>query len=193
MQRIDIQVNKSKIYFTPLFNQVVPISYFRLLKNTYLWYDNFKEETFCLLYEFEGRVEGKYRSREGFTIYEQTILMSSSLYRGHRDYGKYVIYEFHLTNELLEYRDLLIEGRYSKFPEKIKETILNFTLKNYGVNERDHIQKILYRDKSLIKEISDKYNVDAEHILEVTAKVNPDNELFANFLEKRDENEFKKV
>ena len=130
MNKIDIKVNKSKIYFTPLFNEVVPISYFRLLKNTYFWYDDFGEEVFCLLYKFDGKVKGTHNLRSGFTVYEQTVLMRNELYEGHKDYDDFVIYKFKLTDDLLEYRDLLLEGKYSKhFITSISFVILGiFTL-----------------------------------------------------------------
>lgn len=192
--KIDIKVNKSKLYFTPLFNEEVQVSYFKLLKNTYFWYDDFKKETFCLLYQFDGKVSGKFNSRKGFTIYEQTILMRNKLFRGYRDFDEYVIYEFNLSDRLLEYRDLLLEGRYSKFSEETKEIILNFHLRLYGPNERDHIGKILYKDEKLMNDLADKYGVKVNMLPEASSKIIPERELFANCVTKREEkNEFKRI
>lgn len=193
--QLKINVNKSKVYFTPLFNEVVPIAYFNLLQNTYFWYDDFKEETFCLLYKFDGRVKGKFQKRSGFTVYEQTELTQSKLFKGYRDFGEYVIYEFELTDELLDYRNILLEGKYSKLSEKAKQTILSFSGEVYGPNEKNHIKKVLYKDEELLQEVADKFNVNIKYVTEALSKIIPERELFANSVieTKQREDEIKRI
>lgn len=187
MQNINIVTNKSKIYFTPLFNTEVEISHFNKLQNTYFWQNDFKEEVFCLLYEFSGKVTGSFTTRDGFTVYEKRVLMNNKLFKSYEDYGKYVLYKYELTDELFDYRNLLLEGKYSKLPERAKKLILDFSLKQYGSNDKDYIEKVLNADISLRKDIANKYNVDLEFVKEASGLIVPENELFINSLIKREE------
>lgn len=189
VKNINISVNKSKIYFTPLFNNVVPLSYFHLLKNTYFWYDTFHDESFYLLYRFDGRVQGKPGSRRGFTMYERDILLGSELSTGYHDYGQYVIYGFELTEELLDYRNLMIEGKYSHLPDEAKEDIIEYNLNIYGMGEAMHIKKILYRDEELLRIKAESLGYpmivngrreDFPGDAELISVINPHKELFAN-------------
>lgn len=203
-ERVNIKINKSKIYFTPLFNQCLKISYFKLLMNTYFFYDDFREETFCLLYKFDGRLTGGDFNREGFTIYERDVLMESPYFRGFKDFDNgLVLYEFDLTDELLEYRNILLEGKYSQLPELAKETIIEFNRRMYGPNDSDFIRRVLYKDPMLIqakaKDLGypmrvrgklQEFPQDAEAI----SVINPENEMFANFVElKEEENDITRV
>ena len=189
--KINIVTNKSKLFFTPVFNTVVPIQYFSKLKNTYIWYDTFWDECFCLLYEFDGRLRGNFKSRKGYPVYEDNILFSHDLFDGFEDYHQYVLYKFKLTDEMLEFRDKLIEGRYSKLPEEYKETIINFNIEVYGYEASERIRKILYKDDELLEELAEKYGVRKEIIPEGMSGIDPQKELFINSLipEREDENE----
>lgn len=179
-QKINIKVNKSKIYFTPIFNRFVPIQHFNLLKNTYFWYDNFKEDVFCLLYKFDGRVTGSHNNRRGFTVYENDVLFAHDLLRGYRDYDEYVIYEFSLNDELIDFRNELIQGRYSKIKEKDKSTIIEFNLRMYGPNDADYISRVLNRDEELINNIAEELNVNPKYIPEASSSIDLDSEMFSN-------------
>ena len=176
-----------------MFNEVLPISYFSLLKNTYFWYEDFKEETFCLLYQFDGRIRGKFHKRTGFTVYEDRTLLQHKLFKGYRDYHNHVIYEFGLTEELLDFRNLLIEGKYSKLPKKIKKTIITFNEHVYGKTDADYVAKILSRDESLIQKIAKDFNVKPEIVPEGMSEINPQKELFFNSLIIEREDETKKI
>jgi hypothetical protein len=180
MEKINIKINKSKIYFTPLFNKELPISYFSLLKNTYLWYNDFKEETFCLLYEFDGKVKGTLGTRDGFTIYENNILFKHELFDGFIDYGRYVLYKFKLTEELIDFKYKLLEGRYSLFDDVIKNIIIQFNRRHRGNADADHIRKILNKDEQLMQELSDLINEPVNKLPEVISTIEPEDELFSN-------------
>ena len=179
---IDIQVNKSKIYFTPIFNKVVPISHFNLLKNTYFWYEDFKEETFCLLYKFDGKIRGNFNNRSGFTVYENNVLFKHDLLRGYRDYDEYVIYEFGLNDELIDFRNELIEGRYSKISEVNKSLIIEFNQRMYGLNDAHYIARVLQRDQELIDNLADKFGMHPDDIPEAASSIDPEREMFKNYL-----------
>lgn len=187
--KIDIRINKSKIYFTPLFNEVVPISYFKSLKNTYFWYDSYQKETFCLLYKFDGRVKGGLYNRKGFTVYENDVLFNHELFSGYRDFGPFVLYEFQLTDELLEFRNQLLEGRYSMLDDAIKAKIVEFNTRMYGVTDAEYIKRILNRDEELIEKLADDLNVRPDMIPEASSAIKPERELFANFVEESEERE----
>lgn len=182
MQKIDIKVNKSKIYFLPLFNLELEVNYLDLLKTTYFWYESQKEETFCLLYQFDGRIEGTHRGRTGFTIYEENVLFKHKLFRGYQDYGEYVIYEFGLTPELAGYRDILLEGRYSLLPEQAKQVILKFITRVWGPADREFIEKVLYKNAGLLRELADEFGVDLQYVTEAASIIDPERELFSNHL-----------
>lgn len=193
-ERINIKVNKSKIYFTPLFNQLVPIKYFRLLKNTYFWYDDFKEDCFCLLYKFDGAISGSFRTREGFTVYENTMLTNNVYFKGYRDFGEYVLFQFEIPEELIEVRNLLLEGKYSQISEYHKGVIVQFTLNNYGTNDANFIRQILYKDETLRRQkalelgypmvVNGKIKNFPD--IELASVLDPENELFSNFVEEKE-------
>mgnify|MGYP003633402172 CR=1 FL=1 len=180
--RIDIQINKSKIYFTPLFNEIVPIQYPQLLKNTYFWYDDFKDDTFCLVYEFDGRIKGGFDKREGFTVYEDSILFKHELFKAYRDYGSYVVYEFRLTDELIDHRNDLLIGKYSKLNKATKETIISYNSRVYGKESGEYIENVLYKEKELMEGLAKKLKVKVSILPEATSAIEPDKELFANYL-----------
>lgn len=187
--RIDIQINKSKIYFTPLFHEVIPIQYPDLLKNTYFWYDDFKEETFCLVYEFDGRVKGGFQKREGFTVYEDTVLFKHKLFKAYRDYGDHVIYEFRLTEDLLKHRDDLLIGRYSELTEEVKDKIIFYNARVYGLESGEYIEGVLYKEDRVMETLAKKLKVKVELLPEATSKIEPEKELFANFILGEDKDE----
>tara|TARA_R110000850_G_scaffold124497_4_gene242708 strand:- start:151 stop:744 length:594 start_codon:yes stop_codon:yes gene_type:complete len=178
---IDIQVNKSKVYFVPLFNKEVPISYTKDLKNTYFWYDDQDEETFCLLYKFNGKVTGSFQSREGFTVYEKT-LFAHKLFKGYRDYGEYVIYEFDLTEELIVKKNKLLMGEYSKFSDEDKKKIITYNTRVYGKESGEYISNVLHKDKNFMNELAIKLKVPVNLLPEATSIINPEKELFANYI-----------
>lgn len=185
MEKVILERNKSTTYMLPIFGKYVLISYFRLLKNTYLWYDDYTDYTFCLLYEFDGRVKGEMKSRFGFTVYEEKTLRSNPLFMGSEDFGRYVIFQFALPDEMNNVRDLFIEGAYSKYTKEHKMLILDFIMKYYGPNEKNHINRILNKDPELRNEILEalgKHTVmDVE--AELSSSPYPEKELFANCIE----------
>lgn len=184
MEKLEIVRNKSLTYILPVFGLFVPISFFRLLKNTYLWYDDFKEESFCLLYKFDGRVKGEMRSRQGFTVYEEKTLKRSKYFNGSVDYGEHVVFQFLLPDEMFDLRNLFIEGMYSKFSDDHKRTILEFILRYYGPNEQELIRRIFDKDIRLREELMDKLGPKTVLPLEAELSSIPDekNELFLNSL-----------
>lgn len=185
--RVDIQINKSKIYFTPLFNEVIPIQYPKLLKNTYFWYDDFKKDTFCLVYEFDGRVKGGFNKREGFTVYEDNILFKHALFKAYRDYGSYVVYEFGLTDDLVDYRNDLLIGKYSKLSSHIKDTIINYNARVYGKESGNYIAGVLNKEAHVMETLADKLNVRVGMLPEAISAIDPEKELFANYLIEKNE------
>lgn len=157
--------NKSSTYFLPLFDSFFKIKHFNLLKNTYLFFEDIVEDTFSLLYEFDGKIYGKYRNRTGFTIYEQDI-RSSEYYLFEEDFDNYVLYTFKIPDELIEIKHLLIEGKYSKLSDTHKEKIILFMHEKYSLNVAKKIHQILYKStqlrEMLEKEIKHAIHKDAE-------------------------------
>ena len=178
---VDIQINKSKVYFIPLFNEEMPISYTKDLMNTYFWYDDQNEDTFCLLYRFNGKVTGGFHSREGFTVYEKT-LMAHKLFKGYRDYGEYVIYEFDLTDDLIKKKHQLLMGNYSGFSDNDKQLIIAYNARVYGRDSGEYIRKVLEKDEEFMEDLAQKLKVNVSKLPEGTSIIDPDKELFANFI-----------
>ena len=191
MEKVKVEKNKSITYLLPIFANYVKVSYFRLLANTYLWYDDYKEETFCLLYKFDGRVRGEGKERFGFTVYEETILKKNPLYLGSRDFGQYVLFKFELPEKMFDVRNLFIEGKYSKFPEEYKNMVMEFTFRYYGINEREYLRKVFTKDERLREQILD--NLGPYTVLpagsELSSSPYPEKEMFANYvdIEKKEE------
>lgn len=185
MERIKLEKNKSSTYLLPIFGKYINISYFRLLKNTYLWYDDPAEDSFCLLYEFDGRVKGEMKSRFGFTVYEERTLRSSVLFMGSEDYGRYVIFQFSLPDEMFEVRDLFIQGKYSAYTPEHKNLILEFIMRYYGPNEKNYINRILNKDPLLREEILQALgpHTKMDKNAELSSSPYLEKELFANCVE----------
>lgn len=189
---LEIKRNKSLTYLLPVFSRFVPVSYFRLLANTYLWFDDFSEETFCLLYKFDGRVQGKMSSREGFTVYEDKTLRRNKYYLGSDDYDKFVIFKFQLPDEMYDLRTMFIEGKFSYFPRVAKEIVLEWTMRYYGPNDRSFIEMIFNRDPLLRNKLLEKLGPSTQlpDDAEVSSVPYVEDEMFANsvkFIKEKDE------
>ncbi len=185
--KIDIVANKSKLFFTPVFNMVVPIQYFSRLANTYFWYDEFHDECFNLLYKWDGRITGKREHRRGFTVYEENTLFKHELFRGYADYDQFTLYQFDITETMLEIRDIIISGKYSEIPDVYKQVIVQFNTECYGVKTSDKIRQVLYKDRELIRELADKYGVDEDIVPEGMGELKPMQELFINSVIERED------
>tara|TARA_R110000796_G_scaffold114269_2_gene225963 strand:+ start:1605 stop:2186 length:582 start_codon:yes stop_codon:yes gene_type:complete len=183
---IDIQINKSNIYFAPLFNEEVPILYAKNLMNTYFWYDDQNEDTFCLLYKFSGEITGGFHSRKGFTVYEKK-LTEHKLFKGYRDYGEYVIYEFDLTDELIKKKHILLMGAYSNFSKDDKKNIISYNRRIHGSVVGHKVDMILHKDKAFMEDLAHKYKVRVDILPEGSTVLNPEMELFANYIRGEEE------
>lgn len=181
----EIQRNKSQTFFLPIFNRYVPISHFNLLMNTYFWYEDISEETFCLLYKFDGKVRGEFNNRSGFTVYEHNTLTKSPLFRGYRDYDQFVIYEYDLPEDLYDIRNTIIEGKYSKLDDDCKRDIINFTFHKFGLREKNYIEKILTRDAGMRQALAEKLGYKSlPEDTELTSSPYIENEIFKNTLKR---------
>jgi hypothetical protein len=193
---LEIRRNKSITYLLPIFTRFVPVSYFRLLENTYLWFDDYTEETFCLLYKFDGKVRGTMASREGFTVYEERVLQRNKYYQGSDDYDKYVIFKFLLPEEMFQVRNLFLEGKYSKYSDEHKAAILDHILRFYGPAEKVFIERIFQRDPELRQQLLEKLGPSTylPPDAEVSSAPYIEDELFANAVKFKEEiNEPKRV
>ena len=194
--KLIIKRNKSLTYLLPVFARFVPVSYFRLLENTYLWYDDYTEECFCLLYRFDGKVRGRMSTREGYTVYEERQLRRNKYYLGSDDYGRYVIFKFILPEEMINLRTLFLEGKYSKYPDQYKSIILDHILRYYGPHEKILIEKIFNRDYELRMQLLEKLGPSTKLPIDAEVSSAPyiDDEMFANSVEfKPEKNEPKTI
>lgn len=183
---IEIKKNKSTTYFLPLFDSYFRIKYFKLLQNTYFFYDDIGEDVFCILYKFDGKVTGSYQRREGFTIYEQFI-RSNRLYMSEEDHGEYVIYIFKLPDELIEVKHLLLDGKYSKLTDSHKEKIVNFTYEKYGGEAAKKVNDILYKSKELKERLEDILHHTISEDAELSSIIESNEETFINSIKKETE------
>lgn len=183
--QLEIKRNKSITYLLPIFSRFVPVSYFRLLVNTYLWFDDYTEEVFCLLYKFDGKIKGKMSSREGFTVYEEKVLRRNKYYLGSDDYDKHVIFKFTLPEEMFDLRTIFLEGKYSKLPLQAQTIVLEWTMRYYGPNDRAFIEMIFNKDPELRERLLDKLGSSTKlpHDAEVSSAPYEDEEMFANSVE----------
>lgn len=180
--KINIKRNKSFTYILPLFNVYTEIKYFHLLVNTYLWLDDEDEECFCLLYKFDGSVTGQFRAREGFTLYEER-LRQSKYYLDEADYGPYVLYKFKLEDELIEERNKLILGKYSKLKDENKSTIIRFCKNKYNILTANAVKDVLYKAKELREKLSEQIKHYIPEDAELSSILDKNEETFINSLE----------
>lgn len=178
---IRIERNKSTTYFLPVFNEIVPIKYFNLLKNSYFWYDDFSKDTFCLLYKFNGRITGELSHRKGFTVYEQE-LRSNVNYVGECDYGEYVVYIFSLPDELIELKYTLLKGKYSLIPEDFKQIIIQFLFQYYGAFDASVIKQVLYKDDEFRFNLGEQLGITMPKDSELSSIIDIEKELFSNYV-----------
>lgn len=183
---IEIKKNKSTTYFLPLFDSYFRIKYFNLLQNTYFFYDDIKEDIFCILYKFDGRVVGSYQSRDGFTVYEQRI-RESKLYMSEEDFGEYVLYVFKLPDELIETKHTLLEGKYSKLSDKQKEKIVHFIYEKYGNGPATQVSNILYKSAELRERLEEILNHTIPKDAELSSIIEAEEETFINSIKKETE------
>lgn len=178
---IDIKRNKSFTYILPLFDVFVEVKYFELLQNTYLWFDDNKEDVFCLLYKFDGSLDGPAFSRKGFTMYEQR-LRENEYYIDDVDYGQYVLFIFNLPEDIIEEKHKFIEGKYSKLTDESKSTILKFFRYKYGNLVAKTIENVLVKAEALRIELSEKIVHHIPEDAELSSIIDPEDELFKNQL-----------
>lgn len=165
-------LNKSKTYFLPYFNQFVKIKFLERLENTYISYEN--EYAFCLRYTYSGKLD--------FTKYEGE-LQNNKYYRETIDISKTeVLYVFDIPDELFETLDLYVSGKYSYLPNK--DIVIDFLIRNFGIDKENKIIKILNRDKQLKEELEYALNVKISDSIDLSSPPILDNENFDNPVEK---------
>lgn len=179
MQVIVNNKNKSFSYFLPLFNSYFKIKYFHLLENTYLFYNDLGNEVFCLLYLFDGRLEGTYNDREGYTTYEEEI-RSSEYFLHEEDYGKHVLFIFDVPKELEKSRDIIINSKYSTVSDSDKEKIIRFIHRRYGGAPAKRIQDVLYKSLELKELLEENIGTTISDDAELSSLIDLDSEIFMN-------------
>ena len=154
--KIKVRPNKSLTYALPLLEEELNLEFCQLISNSYI-INNDDEKSFSILYRFLGKPE--------FTKFEGR-LMKHELFKGHEDYGNYVLYKFDLTQEMEEGLSLFKEGKYSKFSNKHKNSILQFLEKRKWSTTK--VGMILNRDDTLIQARKKKGEVigDEDELLE---------------------------
>lgn len=178
---INIERNKSLTYFLPVFDKIVPIKYFHLLKNSYFWYDDVGQEVFCLLYKFNGKVTGELSGREGFTIYEQKLRENVN-YLGECDYDDHVIYMFKLPEELIELKYTLLKGKYSEISEDFKKYIIQFIFQHYGAFDASVIKQVLYKDNEFRGQLAEQLGAIIPPTAELSSIIDIEKEMFSNYV-----------
>jgi len=169
---VDIKLNKSSTYMLPYVDLQIHFKFLYLLRNTYLSFED-GDEIFCVLYEWSGKPE--------FALFEGK-LMKHVLFKGHEDYGKYVLYKFKLTRNMEDARKLFVNGKYSLFTTEHKASIGAF-LTRRGFTNTIKIGKILMRDEELRKEMNKTLGVKIDVNHELSSKPNLVNETFSNHVD----------
>lgn len=165
-------LNKSKTYLLPYFNEFVKIKFLDRLSNTYISFNN--EYRFCLRYNFTAKPD--------FMKYEGE-LEKSEYYKETIDLNKNeVLYVFEFPDELFDTLDLYVSGKYSYLPNK--NIVIDFLIKNFGLNQESKIIKILNRDKQLKEELEYALNVKISDSIDLSSPPILDNENFDNPVEK---------
>lgn len=182
---INIKRTKSATYFLPLFDSFFKIKYFNLLKNTYFFFDDIKEDTFSILYRFDGKVTGKYQNRQGFTIYEQQI-RAGEFYISEEDYEEHVLYTFRIPDELIEVKHKLLEGKYSELTGEQKDKIILFIHNNHGPIGARKVSDVLHKSSKLKEQLEETLKHTLSKNAELSSILNVEDEIFINSLKKRE-------
>lgn len=140
----EIILNKSKTYLLYYFAETLNISYFNLLRNTYLFYEG--ERKICFLYNYSGKI--------GFSEYERSLELNEHYFKTVDVSKDKVLYVMNVPEGLDEVIEFFIEGQYSKMPDKAG--LISFLKREFGANEDSKIIKILRKDDGLKKQIEEE-------------------------------------
>lgn len=144
MQDSEIILNKSKTYLLYYFSEIIGISFFKQLMNTYLFFEG--ERYACFLYKYSGtkKFATYERSVEKHPCYVKTIDVSSDK----------VLFVMKCPDELEDVIDTFLKGKYSELPEK--ENLINFLKSNFGATDESTIIKVINKDAGLRRELEEK-------------------------------------
>ena len=143
-------LNKSYSYLVPLVNEYCTISsdFVILLENTFVYNPDYEEDNlFTIMYEKS--------ELESFVNYTEEI-KANRLFKAFGDNGESVFFTINFPIEYISEYNLYKEGKFSKFSEKAKVTILNYVLDIHNLRSADRVRRVLYKDEELKRELEYK-------------------------------------
>ena len=154
-----VRYNKSKTYLLPLLAEVIDIDkrFFNSLVNTYISDANgIYSDCLLILHNFS------FKNPE-FTAYEHK-LTNNQYFVESIDIDNQVLYIYKFPEEYMKEYNLYKKGKYSKFGQDAKDTIIEFFGNIYAGNLNAvkflmTLKQVLYQDKKLKKELERKLNV----------------------------------
>lgn len=152
---INEQINKSTHWLLPFVALCESeIGYDSILTNAYIYNDNplftfYKNGYIFLKYNYRQEYDSFFKQLESHT----NFIKLSTLYSRY-DY----VYVFKIPEQWMKDVNLLLEGKYSQISNKAKLRILKF----HSLKANGRTGNILYRSKSYMAELQEKYGVDFE-------------------------------
>ncbi len=164
-----MKLTRSHTYLLPIFNNYVEILQ-PLILNTYLGVKNINttfDETIYCHFKFDS----------DNLSYEKYLFNHKLFYKHINLKDNTYILGFYFPKEEIEtmYSNF-INGKYSKFPNKHKLTILNF----HKLNSQSLQAKIMFKDKLLYQEMSNKLNCEIPYTQEIGEIPTFESECFYN-------------
>lgn len=173
-----LRYNKSKTYLLPLLYDLIgmDIRFFNHIDNIYI-YDDLDKYQNCIFIEHDFSFKDP-----NFTAYENKIT-KSQYFTDLIDIDNKVLYIFKFPEEYMEEYNNFILGKYSKFGNDAKKSILEFFTRVYqgNLNAVDFLLKtkqILFKDNKLKEKIEKDLNVILPNDAELTDIILKDNETF---------------
>lgn len=168
-EKVETIVNKSKSYLLPLLSKHIGVEFLYELDNTFINIDNLVE---CI-----GLL---YTKNVNFNIVRYfNKLRQHPLYINEKVLDKHILFIFKFPEEYLNEYKYFHLGRYSRFSDEAKKTIISFMSNNYQYpNIVEDVVHILYKNKARKEKIEIELGIKLDDDAELTSVIDEDEETF---------------
>jgi len=173
-------VNKSKSYILPLFDEYLNLKYIQDIVNTYLYIEGEdKIPRFSILYKFNPEFDFIKEEESGYIFYE-TELINNSFFVKKIDIDDYTLFVFDIPKDLMYEYSCFLEGKYSWYRKHHKMTIINFLNKNFPQVPQvvNTIIQVLNKSDSLKLNLEKQLNTTIPDDVELSSKIVLEEETF---------------
>lgn len=175
--------NKSKSYLLPLLSDFVDIKYINLMINSFIFYEEDKEEEespkLLLLYKYDDKVNIDSEGNKSGFLYYIDYLKEHKLYNYDKDLLDCILFNISIPDYYYYEYYCFLSGRYSYYRDESKDKILRFLRHNYSnLTVINKIKQVLYKDKRLKLSLEELLNIKIDENSELSSIVQLHQETF---------------